>query len=356
MEEARRAEAGGGVVGTFRERIFRRYLWDVRSFHAVGGVPIAEAPAPLSAERAAFRAGLLTEEWEETKQALSADDVVEAADGLIDMIYIAAGTAVECGVDLRPQDLSASGGDFDRFLQAPLLDRMPSVRIPAKGPLVDFMRWTVGAANSIIAKGDPAAISAGLSRVVETALLMGGLCNIPTFEIWKEIHRSNMAKVDPATGAVVRREDGKILKPEGWTRPDVAGVMEMYRKNVACTDVLDDAARNLAKAFVEASDSSTFVRRPLFNRGSKMIGETIRSYLDVMALTAFCYEPYAEDANRMDDLLAAMKDTVGLARDAEASFAGEYCNTPNSFTFSALSASLISLSRLERLHSDMQQP
>jgi len=31
-----------------------------------------------------------------------------------------------------------------------------------------------------------------------------------------------MAKVDPVTGKVKRREDGKILKPEGWTPPDLS--------------------------------------------------------------------------------------------------------------------------------------
>jgi predicted HAD superfamily Cof-like phosphohydrolase len=30
-----------------------------------------------------------------------------------------------------------------------------------------------------------------------------------------------MAKVDPVTRKVKRREDGKILKPEGWTPPDM---------------------------------------------------------------------------------------------------------------------------------------
>jgi hypothetical protein len=47
----------------------------------------------------------------------------------------------------------------------------------------------------------------------------------PLAALWSEVHRSNMAKVDPATGAVRRREDGKILKPPGWTPPDVAGVL-----------------------------------------------------------------------------------------------------------------------------------
>jgi predicted HAD superfamily Cof-like phosphohydrolase len=37
---------------------------------------------------------------------------------------------------------------------------------------------------------------------------------------WAEVHRPNMAK---AGGPI--REDGKVLKPEGWTRPDIAGVL-----------------------------------------------------------------------------------------------------------------------------------
>jgi predicted HAD superfamily Cof-like phosphohydrolase len=36
---------------------------------------------------------------------------------------------------------------------------------------------------------------------------------------WKEVMRSNFAKVDPHTGRVTKREDGKVLKPEGWEPP-----------------------------------------------------------------------------------------------------------------------------------------
>jgi predicted HAD superfamily Cof-like phosphohydrolase len=38
--------------------------------------------------------------------------------------------------------------------------------------------------------------------------------------IWDEGAKSNLSKVDPETGLVRRREDGKILKPEGWKPPD----------------------------------------------------------------------------------------------------------------------------------------
>jgi predicted HAD superfamily Cof-like phosphohydrolase len=36
---------------------------------------------------------------------------------------------------------------------------------------------------------------------------------------WKEVMRSNFAKIDPITGRVNRREDGKILKPANWEPP-----------------------------------------------------------------------------------------------------------------------------------------
>lgn len=38
--------------------------------------------------------------------------------------------------------------------------------------------------------------------------------------VWDEGARSNLTKIDPKTGFVKRREDGKILKPEGWTPPN----------------------------------------------------------------------------------------------------------------------------------------
>lgn len=39
---------------------------------------------------------------------------------------------------------------------------------------------------------------------------------------WDEGAKSNLSKIDPLTGYVKRREDGKILKPEGWQPPDFA--------------------------------------------------------------------------------------------------------------------------------------
>lgn len=60
--------------------------------------------------------------------------------------------------------------------------------------LLDFLVVTIGAIHSLGANGE------------------GG---------WNEVMRTNFAKVDPVTGKVRKREDGKVLKPEGWEPPNL---------------------------------------------------------------------------------------------------------------------------------------
>ena len=59
-------------------------------------------------------------------------------------------------------------------------------------------------------------------------IAIGGLLEVADPETVKrafaEVHRANMSKAGP-NGEVVRREDGKILKPEGWMPPDIAGAL-----------------------------------------------------------------------------------------------------------------------------------
>jgi predicted HAD superfamily Cof-like phosphohydrolase len=51
-----------------------------------------------------------------------------------------------------------------------------------------------------------------------------GYCHMKGYKVepaWNEVARSNLAKIDRVTGKVLKREDGKVLKPEGWTPPDL---------------------------------------------------------------------------------------------------------------------------------------
>jgi predicted HAD superfamily Cof-like phosphohydrolase len=43
---------------------------------------------------------------------------------------------------------------------------------------------------------------------------------------WKEVMRTNFAKIDKETGKVRKREDGKVLKPLGWTAPELSNYLK----------------------------------------------------------------------------------------------------------------------------------
>lgn len=59
-------------------------------------------------------------------------------------------------------------------------------------------------------------------------ILAGTIINHGMQEIYddafSEVHRSNMAKL--VDGKVIRREDGKVMKPEGWQPPQLAKFLQ----------------------------------------------------------------------------------------------------------------------------------
>ena len=60
--------------------------------------------------------------------------------------------------------------------------------------LIDILVVTIGAINSMGADGEGA---------------------------WNEVMRTNFAKINEETGKVRKREDGKVLKPDGWHPPNL---------------------------------------------------------------------------------------------------------------------------------------
>lgn len=51
-----------------------------------------------------------------------------------------------------------------------------------------------------------------------------GYCYLKGYDVkgaWKEVAKSNLCKINPETGKVIKRDDGKILKPEGWKPPNL---------------------------------------------------------------------------------------------------------------------------------------
>jgi predicted HAD superfamily Cof-like phosphohydrolase len=70
--------------------------------------------------------------------------------------------------------------------------------------------------------------------VVETAdacadliWVIEGLCHslgIPLQHVWDEVNRSNMSKT--VDGKLIKREDGKVLKPDTYSPPDIKSILK----------------------------------------------------------------------------------------------------------------------------------
>lgn len=71
-----------------------------------------------------------------------------------------------------------------------------------------------------IEANDLVEVADACADVIVTVLGTAAEYGIPFDEVWAEVHRSNMAK---AGGPI--REDGKRLKPPGWTPPDIASIL-----------------------------------------------------------------------------------------------------------------------------------
>ena len=81
--------------------------------------------------------------------------------------------------------------EYQELLEATLSDD----RVETLDALIDILVVTIGAIHSMGADGEGA---------------------------WKEVMATNFAKIDRETGKVRKREDGKVLKPVGWTPPELS--------------------------------------------------------------------------------------------------------------------------------------
>lgn len=51
--------------------------------------------------------------------------------------------------------------------------------------------------------------------------------NIPQQAVWNEVSRSNMSKIS-SSGKVLKRPDGKVMKPDFYFSPDIEGVLKKH--------------------------------------------------------------------------------------------------------------------------------
>jgi len=70
-------------------------------------------------------------------------------------------------------------------------------------------------------RGDMIGIADGIADSIYVLIGAALEYGIPLEKVWDAVQTANMAKRDPVTGKILQREDGKILKPEGWLPPNI---------------------------------------------------------------------------------------------------------------------------------------
>jgi len=150
---------------------------DITEFHAAGEVPGRASAGFPSADRVELRKKLISEEVGETLTAIDEGDLVEVADGIADSIVVLVGTALEFGIDLTAVWDEVHRSNMSKFPPCP----------ECQGSGEGSMAYGYG----IVAEGQPTACPVCNGRGRQLLL----------------------------------REDGKILKPESWTPPDIASLV-----------------------------------------------------------------------------------------------------------------------------------
>jgi len=122
--------------------------------------------------------------------------------------------AIDCTVDMALR-VRLIAEEFDELLSA---------LCPRFGES-EFIKEAVEAwlreRNTLGGETDPVEAADALADMCVVTIGSAVAWGIPLPEVWDEVHRSNMAKL----GGPIR-EDGKQLKPPGWTPPDIAGVLK----------------------------------------------------------------------------------------------------------------------------------
>ena len=65
----------------------------------------------------------------------------------------------------------------------------------------------------------------GIKELMDLIVVLVGYGHSAGWDIenaWQEVWESNMSKIDPVSGKVLKREDGKVLKGENYKLADVA--------------------------------------------------------------------------------------------------------------------------------------
>lgn len=176
----------------------------VREFHTTFGVPQREIKSTEAIPQNEYelRHMLVHEEVQEALQELHGPQYKLTAE-LADVLYVVAGTGAQLGIETDSM--------YNHVVSQMMLGALEKFKIA-------------------IEQKDHTAIQ---SSIIELEVIVKGIAyqkGLPVRQAFDEIHQANMRKVAP-DGTLRYREDGKILKPDGWKPADIENIYKKYKQD-----------------------------------------------------------------------------------------------------------------------------
>lgn len=191
---------------------------DIEEFHLKFGLEGPSSPVMPDEETLSFRNGFLREELKEIAEAIKERDLPKLADGYVDLCYVAVGSMylAGCIMPYMVSERSAGGpvefpdGNFLGLMQDNLDQRLRRIEQASRNR--DVVRFGMHH-----------------SHLVNIAVMSCIFTGIPFRAVWDEVHSANMKKERAKSAAdSTRGSKLDVVKPPGWTAPDVAKVLREY--------------------------------------------------------------------------------------------------------------------------------
>ncbi len=190
----------------------------LHEFHHSFGTVTNEIPTLPDKKTRLLRHSLVVEELQETIDALAERDLPEFVDGLIDTLYVAVGTNLSYGIEtIEPvYHLPSQPPAFPSGTGMALIDAM--------------LRGLKDACSTVLHPEKNTApelpiVCLCMNKVIGDCLQTLYICGVDAMHVFAEVHLANMRKLGP-DGLPILREDDKVVKPEGWTPPEIQRVLD----------------------------------------------------------------------------------------------------------------------------------
>jgi len=235
------------------DQTYAFYMEDMRAFHE--RFSLLPEPDTYLEKHATFRQNFLLEELNELSTAFAKGDLVSYLDALVDLDYVALGTAFLMGqypvfVMSDPTQVFMNHLQKDRFRGHALAAPQPPIASQYVFFLGSIYTQLGSAFHSVMMArrgGSKQELftraSLSLRDMHRTIIDHSFLCGLDFVEAWERVHRANMSKVRAEkTGDSKRGSTFDVVKPSGWTAPDL-------------TDLVGDPAHDLPPFLLERSPS-----------------------------------------------------------------------------------------------------